>query len=574
MKLIDPPPAMSFQRFRPSSHFIAPHSWSNDPCGAVYVPETKGYLICYQWNPGTHEGGNCAWGMAKSKDLVTWEDCSTSIRNGTTTSYDALGVFSGSIVSRIVDGRRVLFLFYTSVSALPIHWSKEYIKGCESQSVAFSTDFGRSWHRYENNPLLSIPPKKDSTAGWRDPFVSQWKNMSTLLKVDPSTEYMMLSSGEKGRGGQLHLYASENMLDWNLISTILEAQANSPISPTSKLRWGRNFECASFFSIGERNYILVGVEEDVHSKRHNQNYTLWLCGTISLHEGRPKFDIAGHGMLDCGILYAIHIFRDSKDRLLQLGWADEAANSRVVKQQGWAGCLAHPRELFEISTPLVDDCLEDDRWIIDEHTGRMTTLGVRPAPQVRDLKDGSKAYSLDEFKEIRSSNYEVEATFKNVIGNEKFIFNVRQSPKSEELTKIVINLKDQSISVDRSRSSIQNLGECFTDSGHFRLLPDEDLNVRFLVDNSMIEVYANDRFALTSRIYPSLDTSICASYDFEVFGENVTLKCWEGLKNAWPLREDAPAILGMEQVDLELDLEDTKPRIVSSGLFGKAPVCA
>jgi beta-fructofuranosidase len=110
---------MAFARFRPTSHFIAPHSWMNDPCGAIYVPETQEYIVCYQWNPGTPNGGNSAWGMAKSRDLVTWEDCSPALRKEE--SYDHLGVFSGSIISRIVDGRRVLFLFYTSISALPLH---------------------------------------------------------------------------------------------------------------------------------------------------------------------------------------------------------------------------------------------------------------------------------------------------------------------------------------------------------------------------------------------------------------------------------------------------------------------
>jgi beta-fructofuranosidase len=112
---------MAFTRFRPTSHFIAPHSWMNDPCGAIYIPETGEHIICYQWNPGTAYGGNCAWGMARSKDLVQWKDCQTALRNGT--SYDCLGVFSGSIVSRVIDGRRVLFLFYRSISALPIHVS-------------------------------------------------------------------------------------------------------------------------------------------------------------------------------------------------------------------------------------------------------------------------------------------------------------------------------------------------------------------------------------------------------------------------------------------------------------------
>jgi len=511
--------------------------------------------------------------MAKSKDLVTWEDCSPPIRNGITTGYDALGVFSGSIVSRMVEGKRVLFLFYTSVSALPIHWSKEYIKGCESQSVAFSTDFGRSWHRYQNNPLLSIPPKRESTAGWRDPFVSQWKNLSALLDTDLSTEYMMLSSGQKGRGGQLHLYASENILDWNLVSTILDAPENTSISHNSKLKWGRNFECASFFSIGQRNYILVGVEEDVQSKRHNRNYTLWLCGTLSIHDGRPIFNITGHGMLDHGILYAIHIFRDSKYRLLQLGWADEAANSRVLKDQRWAGCLTHPRELFEVSRPISDVSSHNDAWIVDKEAGTMTTLGMRPAPQTQDLRSGSKVHSLQDFKNIHSDNYEVESTIRNLSGNEKLTFNVRQSPNSEEVTKIIIDLEHHLISVDRNKSSIECFGESFSDSGRFHLLPNEDLHVHFFVDNSILEVYANDRFALTSRIYPSLETSLCASYDFGMFSEdNVSFKCWDGLKNAWPLRADESTVLGLGRSSLEL--EEQKPRMISSGLLGKAPVCA
>lgn len=152
-----PPPIIMFHRFRPTSHFIAPHSWANDPCGAIYIPETKEYLLCYQWNPGSSDGGNSAWGMARSSDLVTWRDCSPALELGVKTVYDSCGVFSGSIISKLLNGRRVLFLFYTSVSAMPIHWSKPYIDGCESQSVAVSTEFGNSWHRYENNPLITQP---------------------------------------------------------------------------------------------------------------------------------------------------------------------------------------------------------------------------------------------------------------------------------------------------------------------------------------------------------------------------------------------------------------------------------
>lgn len=564
---------MAFNRFRPTSHFISPHSWSNDPCGAVYVPETKEYLFCYQWNPGTTEGGNSAWGMAHSKGLVTWEDCTPAIQNGVTTSYDSLGVFSGSIVSRLVEGKRVLFLFYTSISALPIHWSKEYIEGCESQSAAFSTDFGRSWHRYENNPLISVPPKRSSTTGWRDPFVSRWESLSTLLGFDKSTDYMMIASGERGKGAQIHLYQSRDLLDWNPVTTILDVEDGSQVSATSELRFGKNFECASFFTLDQKDYMIVGVEEDVHSTRHNRHYNMWLCGKIVLENGQPRFKITSHGLLDHGVLYAAHIFTDAENRLLQLGWADETAKRNVVKNQGWAGCLTHPRELYQISRSITEQAKDENIWEINEETGMMTTLGIRPAPQLRDLRPEDSIISLRSLKAIRSTNYEMQATFKALSGNERFIFNVRESPNSVEVTEIVFDLLRSSIAVNRSHSSLEKLGTDTFESGQFRLGAEEELHVRIFVDESIIEVFANDRFSLSSRIYPSLDTSTGASYDFGDFDErNVEFEYWEGLKNAWP-RRNANEII-MEDMHQLKDVKDLMPKIDSGDLIRQPVVYA
>lgn len=535
---------MAFNRFRPASHFMAPHSWSNDPCGAVYIPEIKEYIFCYQWNPGTTEGGNCAWGMARSKTLVTWYDSMPAIRNGMAGSYDSLGVFSGSIVSRIVEEKRVLFLFYTSVSALPIHWSADYIEGCETQSVAFSTDFGTSWHRYEQNPLLRNPPKLSSTTGWRDPFISPWKSMSALLEVDTSTDYMMIASGEKGRGPQLHLYQSTNLLDWIPVSTILEAESGSKITPNSDLMFGMNFECASFFTLRGKDYIIAGIEEDHSSTRHSKRYTIWMCGKLVLHNSKPKFQISSHGLLDNGVLYAPHIFHDSEDRVLQLGWADETIHPHTVKSQGWAGCLTHPRELYEISQPATDPARNHHLWDFDESNGAMTTLGIRPAPQLQTLRPSESFKCLRRFVTTRSTNFEIEASFTRPSGTEKFTFNVRESPDSIEVTRLIFDLSSNLITVDRSRSSIENLGANTPDSGTFHLLPSEELHIRIFVDNSIVEIFANDRFTLSSRIYPSLEASVGVSYDFGRFNEgNVKFECWEGLKKAWPERQDRDEVI-------------------------------
>lgn len=523
-----------FRRFRPTSHFVAPHSWSNDPCGAVYIPETQDYLICYQWNPGTTVGGNCAWGMAKSKDLVTWEDCPPALWNGTT--YDRLGVFSGSIVSRSMQGKRTLFLFYTSVSALPIHWSKPYIQGCESQSVAISTDYGRSWHRSSANPLISAPPKGQATTGWRDPFVSRWPSLSTLLNKDHETNYMMISSGERHLGPQLHLYLSDDLVKWDYLCVLLDVKGGSGVSSTSSFSWGMNFECASFFTLGKTDYIIIGVEEEDSSTHHNGHYLLWISGTLILRDGKPRFHTSGHGVLDSGLLYAAHIFRDAQGRLLQLGWAAESAKSSAVRSQGWAGCLGHPRELFQVTKPIAE-VGSSQQWTVDEASGRMTTLGIRPAPQIATLRQPNFS-SLETFCLIQSANFEVEARFSDLSGTEKFIFNVRASPDFAEVTQIIIDLQNEQISIDRSRSSLTELGNQTSDVGRIDLLPGEDLNIRFFVDGSVVEVYANERFAMTSRIYPSMDTSTLASYDFGGFDKSsVAFKCWEGLRSAWPARD-------------------------------------
>lgn len=553
---------MAFARFRPTSHFIAPHSWSNDPCGAVYVPETREYLVCYQWNPGTTDGGNRAWGMARSSDLVTWEDCAPALWNETW--YDALGVFSGCLVSRLVDGQRVLFLFYTSVSGLPIHWSKPYAPGCETQSVAVSTDFGRTWQRHGSNPLVRTPPKMEATTGWRDPFVSEWASLSRLLGVSPETNYMMIASGERGHGSQIHLYTSNDLLGWEHLSILLDVETGSKISDDSDLAFGMNFECATFMTMGQTDYIIVGVEEDVDSRRHNGHYTVWLAGRLMLRDGKPQFRITSHGLVDHGILYAAHIFRDGRDRLLQLGWADEAAKASVVKGQGWAGCLGHPRELFEISKPIADAAHRTREWQVEEASGCMTTLGIRPAREVATLRRQQTGATLGDFEQLCSANYEVEATFMNLKGSEVLTFNVRQSPNGAEVTKLIVDLKASQITVDRSHSSSANLGTSTPDSGTFKLLPGEDLHVRFFVDASLVEVYANERFALTSRVYPSLDTSVGASYDFGRFDEgNVRFACWEKLQAAWPMRERGVGAGDVRQ----------RERVVVSELPVQAQVC-
>jgi len=71
------------------------------------------------------------------------------------------------------------------------------------------------------------------------------------------------------------------------------------------------------------------------------------------------------------------------------------------------------------------------------------------------------------------------------------------------------------------------------------------LNLTIIVDNSVVEVYANDVTVVTTRVYPWLSTSTGAGFftrpPSSTSNAKVTysrVEVWDGLLNAWPLRPD------------------------------------
>jgi beta-fructofuranosidase len=230
-------------------------------------------------------------------------------------------------------------------------------------------------------------------------------------------------------------------------------------------------------------------------------------------------------------------FGTRKIVLYNLGGRMKRQSLISVTRQGWAGCLTYPRGLYEISRPICKVPKDDDIWTMDSTAGRMTTLGTRPAPQMTSFRQDLTPSDLRSLTAMRSNSFALKATFSQLSGHEIFEFHVRKSPCSTEVTKIILDISNSGIIVDRSHSSLEILGTSSPDSGPFHLLPNEDLHIQIFVDNSILEVYANDRFALTSRVYPSLEDSIGVSYDFGEFDEsNVRCECWESLKDAWPAR--------------------------------------
>ena len=174
------------ERFRPEFHHTPVYGWMNDPNGMFYLDGV--YHLYYQWNPYGSTWENMTWGHSTSKDLVNWTAEKPVL------FPDALGaIFSGSCV---VDknntagfGKNAIVAFYTSAGRNQV------------QSMAYSTDGGYTFTKYDQNPVLI-----GDCPDFRDPKVF-WNSEAGFWN-------MILAAGQ-----EMRIYSSKNLKEWKFESS-------------------------------------------------------------------------------------------------------------------------------------------------------------------------------------------------------------------------------------------------------------------------------------------------------------------------------------------------------------------
>ena len=188
--------------YRPQFHFTSEKNWLNNPNGLVFY---KGeYHMFYQYNPNGNEKEFMHWGHTVSTDLVHWKHLPIALYpDENSTDKDSCTAFSGSaivdehnLLGKQKGDEKTLVAFYTS-------WK------C-GQRIAYSTNKGRTWEKYGENPIIPV----DTTDDAHDPKV---------LWHEPSQKWIMVlyrqtSEDEKTRG--VSFYTSENLIDWKWKSHI------------------------------------------------------------------------------------------------------------------------------------------------------------------------------------------------------------------------------------------------------------------------------------------------------------------------------------------------------------------
>lgn len=346
--------------WRPAFHITPPHGWLNDPCAPGYDATHDVYHLGFQWNGASVEWDSISWAAANSRDLVTWEIAREPSLTPTA-DQDRCGVFTGCMSPESLTPGTIT-AFYTSAAHLPIHHTLPYKWGSEALHMAVSSNSGRTWRRFEDNPVLPGPPAHLDVTGWRDPYVAPWPSLSIILGQPTDTLYGVVSGGIRGRGPTVFLYRidASRISTWHFISPLVSLPADIPGLPFAG-DLGKNWEAANFVSLRDSNslemndFLIFGTEgrlppfrDEGPSKFRVDHAQMWMCGKLAKGEDHTvKMHYQYGGFLDHGAYYAGNSFWDPKaKRQVIVGWLlEEDLPVDLRRRQGWAGVLSLPRVL-------------------------------------------------------------------------------------------------------------------------------------------------------------------------------------------------------------------------------------
>ena len=177
------------EAYRPVYHHTPLWGWMNDPNGLFYKDGV--WNLYFQYNPYGSTWENMTWGHATSRDLVHWQ------YEGTPIEPDALGtIFSGSAVVDSANtagfGKNAIVAMYTSAAE------------SQTQSLAYSTDGGKTFTKYSDNPTLTAkePDFRDPKMIWNE-ATNEWN--------------LVMATGQK-----MNFYSSKDLKNWKYESSFGE----------------------------------------------------------------------------------------------------------------------------------------------------------------------------------------------------------------------------------------------------------------------------------------------------------------------------------------------------------------
>ena len=420
------------EQYRPVYHHTPAYGWMNDPNGMFYKDGV--WNLYYQHNPQGSQWENLSWGHSTSKDLVHWTF------EGDPVQPDALGmIFSGSAV---VDknntagfGKDAIVALYTSAAE------------SQTQSLAYSTDNGKTFTKYEGNPIITsnVPDFRDPHMFWNED-IKKWN--------------MILAAGQ-----QMNIYSSDNLKEWKLESSFGAEYGNHggvwecpdlmklKVRGTNKEKWMLicNINPGGPFGGSATQYFVGDFDGHKFTCESKPEVTKWMDYGKD-HYATVTFDNAPEG------------------RHVAIAWMSnwQYANQVPTQQYRSANSIARDLGLFE-------------------YKGE-TYCSVTPVPEMTAAR-GKKSKTLSEACEMVVS---LKGDASIVLSNDK----------GEKLV-MDYRAKDETFEMDRTRSGKKDFSNEFsaiTKAPTYGKLS----QLRIFIDKCSVEaIDADGKMAMTNLVFPT-----------------------------------------------------------------------
>jgi len=461
------------EAFRPAFHYSPARNWMNDPNGLVW--HDGEYHLFYQYNPLGNDWGNMSWGHAVSPDLQTWEELPVAIPFS-----DSEQVFSGSIV---VDHENTAGFGSADDPALVALYTSVYEdSGRQAQSLAYSTDRGRTWTRYDGNPVLDT-----GASDFRDPKVFWHAEGGYWVMV-------VVLAAER----IVQFYRSDNLTDWEHLSDFA----------TGNLADGL-WECPDLFELpvdgggGQERSRWVLVLSVNPGAPAGGSGTRYLVGDFDGKCFTPG--AADDTWLDYGAdCYAAVSFSDTPDgeRVL-MGWMSNWQYAAQVPTTPHRGSMTLPRTC---RLARIDGRLR----LLQRPVGPDSSLRApKPGVELRDTLIPEGTTPLPET--AHGEALEISAEF-TVGSAERFGLHLRE--RGEQRTVVGYDTRSRSLFIDRTATGSSAFHDAFPAAHHGPLGAEGGrIRMRIQLDTASVEVFGGrGECVLTDQIFPDDDARACSLF--------------------------------------------------------------
>jgi levanase/fructan beta-fructosidase len=472
--------------YRPKWHYAAERNWLNDPNGLVYSNGI--YHLFYQHNPRGDVWGNMSWGHATSTDLMRWDEQPVAIA-----CDEQEAIFSGSAVVDFqntsgfgVDGIPPLVAIYTSAYS-----PSSPLAGRQAQSLAYSTDDGATWTKYDGNPVLDR-----ASADFRDPKVFWYDG-------DAGSYWVMVAV--EALNHEVVLYKSPDLKNWTYLSAFGPANATGGV-----------WECPDLFRLpvdgdtGNPLWVMVvnlnpgGIAGGSGGQYFIGEFdgVIFRSETTVTDGFQPdESRMAEYGWLDWGRdYYAAVSFNNAPDgKRLMMGWMNNWQYGAFTPSNGWRSAMSMVREVSLVTR---NGQVVLKQQAIDPFAGSEHAISLRDQPL-----GGVTWLPL----EGPASVLRIDAEFQPGSAEEVGLL-LRASP--EERTVLAYDVTSGELRLDRTASGKSQFHEAFASVESVSVpLESGRLRLRVFLDRCSVEVFAQDGLTtITDQIFPSATSTGLATF--------------------------------------------------------------